>query len=356
MGILHFLDVGQGDCSIIEHRSGRTTMIDVCKARTVKTTIASLYAPPPPSAAAALGLLGSAMPQQALSPAARDLLNALLPPPPDFVDPIEYMRARNISAPFRYIQSHPEADHMDGIADLCAEFPPANFWDTDNTCGKTGGFAFGGYRREDWEFYLSIRDGRKVGGPKRLVLHAGDQGQFWNAVTTPGEVHDGLHVLAPTRELVRAANRSGDFNDSSYVILWWTPAGRVLFCGDSHDDTWDHILATYGAWVANVDIMIAPHHGRDSGRERRFLNIVRPKLTLFGWARSEHLMYDALHSRELTLITATQAGTVVVDALGTSMRIFVANEACARKRNSNTWYDPYGGWYLGSINQGRAAA
>ena len=94
MGILHFLDVGQGDCSIIEHRSGRTTMIDVCKARTVKTTIASLYAPPPPSAAAALGLLGSAMPQQALSPAARDLLNALLPPPPDFVDPIEYMRAR----------------------------------------------------------------------------------------------------------------------------------------------------------------------------------------------------------------------------------------------------------------------
>lgn len=165
MGILHFLDVAQGDCSIIEHPLGRVTMIDVCKARLVKPAAASPYAPLPNSVAAALGLLGSTTPQQALSPAARDLLNALLPPPPDYVNPIEYMRARNISALFRYIQSHPEADHMDGIADLCDEFPPANFWDTDNTCDKTGGFGFGGYRREDWDYYLSIRNGTRIVRP-----------------------------------------------------------------------------------------------------------------------------------------------------------------------------------------------
>jgi competence protein ComEC len=35
MGILHFLDVGQGDCSIIQHGSGRVSIIDVCKARKV---------------------------------------------------------------------------------------------------------------------------------------------------------------------------------------------------------------------------------------------------------------------------------------------------------------------------------
>jgi hypothetical protein len=141
--------------------------------------------------------------------------------------------------------------------------------------------------------------------------------------------------------------RSGDFNDSSYVILWWTRAGRVLFCGAPHDDTWEHIL-DYGAWVANVDIMIAPHHGRDSGRERKFLNTVRPKLTLFGRAPSEHLMYGALRSRELPLITATPGGH------GCGGRIRYIDAHLGRQRGMcpqafpGTWYDPYGGWYWGS--------
>lgn len=32
MGILHFLNVLDGDCSIIQHPSGHTTVVDVCNA------------------------------------------------------------------------------------------------------------------------------------------------------------------------------------------------------------------------------------------------------------------------------------------------------------------------------------
>jgi len=32
MPVVHFLNVSDGDCSIIQHVSGRVTMIDVCKA------------------------------------------------------------------------------------------------------------------------------------------------------------------------------------------------------------------------------------------------------------------------------------------------------------------------------------
>lgn len=42
MAVLHFLDVGPGDCSIIKHASGRITTIDVCKARSIVPTSAGL--------------------------------------------------------------------------------------------------------------------------------------------------------------------------------------------------------------------------------------------------------------------------------------------------------------------------
>ena len=52
-----------------------------------------------------------------------------------------------------------------------------------------------------------------------------------------------------------------------------------------------------------------------------------------------------------------QAGTVVVNAAGTDMQVYVAKEAFARKQSLLTWHDDkFGGWYLGPISQGRAAA
>ena len=39
---------------------------------------------------------------------------------------------------------------------------------------------------------------------------------------------------------------------------------RIVFGGDSHDASWDHILENHEADVTNVDLLIAPHHGRCS--------------------------------------------------------------------------------------------
>ena len=49
------------------------------------------------------------------------------------VNPISYMNDRGISSIFRYVQTHPDMDHMDGIEALFDEFNPTNFWDTANT-------------------------------------------------------------------------------------------------------------------------------------------------------------------------------------------------------------------------------
>lgn len=363
MGILHFLDVGHGDCSIIQHASGRNTVIDVCKARReMSNALAGLFA----NSGAVNALFGKPTPPPASifsGSAAADLLlgtNALAPAParpmgllgllaePSGENPIRYMRDRGISDVFRFILTHPDMDHMDGIKDFFEEFPPTNFWDTGNTRKMT--FAGNRFREEDWDFYKSLRDGKRSTGPKRLTLHSNASGPYYNKGAEDDESHDGLYVLAPTPALVAGANQCEDFNDCSYVILYRSKAGRILLCGDSHDNTWEHILAHHLHEIENIELMIAPHHGRDSDRDREFLTKVKPRLTLFGCAPSEHLAYDAWRNRGLAYLTGNQSGTVVVDTNGTNMQVYVANEAYARKRYSATFYSPqFRAWYIGYI-------
>ncbi|MEZ5900642.1 MAG: hypothetical protein R3D51_14255 [Hyphomicrobiaceae bacterium] len=87
-------------------------------------------------------------------------------------------------------------------------------------------------------------------------------------------------------------------------------------------------------------LLIAPHHGRDSGGDREYLRILRPKLTLFGCAPSEHLAYDAWSNRSLAKITNKQAGNVVVDMSEDRPWVYVQDREFAAANNSDSFYSP----------------
>jgi competence protein ComEC len=153
-----------------------------------------------------------------------------------------------------------------------------------------------------------------------------------------------------TPTLVASANENDDHNDCSYVILYRSNGGRILFAGDSHDATWGHILANHRADVEDVEVLIAPHHGRASGRSYEFLDIVRPKLTVFGNANSEHLAYDAWNRRNLFKITNNQADCIVIDTNASQMQVYVTNETFAKAMNIGTWYNSeLQAYYIGAI-------
>ena len=334
MGKIHFLNVKQGSCSIIEHPSNRTTVMDVCNAESVssydqvlsRTIIMSDE-----------GIKGNF--HQKDHP----------------VNPIRYMKDRQINNIFRYIQSHPDMDHMDGIEALFDEFNPANFWDTANR-KKMSDVSWHGspYRKSDWTFYRKLRDDNPTSDPKRLVLYSGSRGPYYNQegndVTGWG---DGLHILAPTKELVEAANKNGqDYNGCSYVILYVTNQGhKIIFAGDSHDETWNHILGHHEDEVTNIDLLIAPHHGRKSGRAYEFLNTLRPTLTFFGNAPSEHLAYDSWKCRNLPIVTNNQAGCMIVDTSTNPMNFYVTNKVYADRINFRTYQDSFKVWYVGPITK-----
>ena len=91
------------------------------------------------------------------------------------VNPISYLQRHHISEIFRFILTHPDMDHMDGIMAMFQTFPPTNFWDTDNR-KELAAISWEGspYNAEDWRFYKYIRDNRRTSNPKRLALLSGD--------------------------------------------------------------------------------------------------------------------------------------------------------------------------------------
>jgi beta-lactamase superfamily II metal-dependent hydrolase len=317
MAVIHFLNVKEGDCSVIQHYSGHITVVDVCNARPVSSLEAWADQTLKTAAKADMGIRGN--------------FNQKHYP----VNPVIYLKEHGIESIFRFILTHPDMDHLDGIKSFFGQFAPINFWDVDNQVKKE--FEEGSpYNEEDWEFYENLRDTSPDTNPKRLTLLSGENGKYWNIGGDGSGGGDGFTILAPTSTLVNEAHECDEYNDCSYVLLYQTDDHRIVFGGDSHDKTWDHILSNHAESVRDIDLLIAPHHGRKSGRSYAFLDVLRPKMTLFGNARSQHLAYDAWSYRNLKFITNNQAGCMVVN--GKDMSLYVTHEPFAKAVNPYAFY------------------
>jgi competence protein ComEC len=326
MDTIHFLNVLEGDCNIIQHSSSRSTVIDVSNAYNKEDS-------PEETAAKTSREREERRNRTGVPSGKTDYKQKLYPD-----NPIDYIRGLGIKKIWRFVVTHPDMDHLDGIQDLYTEYSPINTWDTNNDKFLDENKFAGGYNKEDWKFYRQLRDG-KYSGTKRLSLLAKHQADFWN--------QDNLQILCPTQGLVDEANKCKDYNESSYVLLFTPPkAGgghwKFLFAGDTHDAAWEYILANFKQEVSNVDVLFAPHHGRDSGRNYDFLKTLNPRLTLMGNASHKHLAYS---SYPQVRITNNQAGYVVLRIQEERFDVYVKNYEFAKNFRAKK------GWGLPSFNK-----
>lgn len=320
MSVIHFLNVKEGDCIWVKHNCGHNTMIDVSNAKALEEN------------------------QESKMENLRGNYNRKNYP----VNPVEYLNNYDESNIFRFILTHPDMDHMDGIKTVFKEFQVANFWDTENEKAMDDNAEWGSYNKEDWEFYQSIR--KSENNPKTLNLYAGAEGQYYNSNENGEGGGDGLSILAPTKSLVSEANETGEYNDCSYVILYKTGNKKIIFAGDSAKKTWDYILENHRNEVENVDLLIAPHHGRKTGGNDEYLDVLKPKLTLFGNAKSEYLDYSAWNNRGLEKITNNQADCIIVETTDERMSVYVTYEKFARDYNKDTYFvKKYNAWFIKNI-------
>jgi beta-lactamase superfamily II metal-dependent hydrolase len=184
MPIVHFLNVDDGDCSIIEHISGHTTVIDVCNATPATQASVAYEVKLRQLAANEKGTNGNF--SQKSYP----------------TNPVLYMLERDIKKVFRFILTHPDLDHMDGIESFFNTFTPTNFWDTANRDEKKDwNKGAHKYNESDWRFYKSLRDGKRQNAPTRLTLYSGAENQYFNTDGNGKPGGDGLYILAPTQRL-----------------------------------------------------------------------------------------------------------------------------------------------------------
>lgn len=338
MSRIHFLNVLEGDCNIIQHDTGRITVIDVSNASDENDT--------PQELAVRQSEARKAMFLRTQVPTGKKDYKQKSSPD----NPIEYLRKYHISEIWRFIITHPDMDHLDGIRDFYSSFKVPITWAPSNKCKKDfSDSSNGGYNEEDWKFYENLRDNNYADTSLHEYLH-GHINSYYK--------EDFLTILSPTRVLIDAADESGDYNDASYVLLYTPPKKdggnwKILFGGDSHNSSWEHILEHHKDIITNVDVLIAPHHGRDSGRSYDFLNTVTPTVTLFGNANSKHLAYNSYPD---TKITNNQAGYIIMNITEDKIEFLVKNQEFANdfraKRNwENTAYrSEHDAWELCQIN------
>jgi hypothetical protein len=105
--VAHFLNVGHGDCTFIELPSGRLMMIDISNSKSLpETDKEALAARKGISVREFAGAAGLRLGRRSWQEYYESLL----------VDPYDYYQDHFRGKPvFRYLQSHPDMDHMSGL-------------------------------------------------------------------------------------------------------------------------------------------------------------------------------------------------------------------------------------------------
>ena len=184
MARIHFLNVLDGDCNIIQHDSGRVSVIDVSNAYDDKDT---------DKEKAVKDIKERIIKHNNFVPDGK--INYYQKESPD--NPIQYLQKLKVDNIFRFIITHPDMDHLDGIRDLFREFSIMNTWDTENNKELDLDNFSNKYNPEDWKFYTDIRN-KKYESTKRLTYYASSENSYYK--------EDNIKILCPTPELVKQAN------------------------------------------------------------------------------------------------------------------------------------------------------
>lgn len=282
---IHFLDVGHGDCTIVDIPN-RLTVIDInnCKtlARSIEEDLRNKYQRNSvlnamySGAAQVLGgtnrtptigdHLGDMWLAQEKLRAAKDKLT----------DPIDYLKAHFAGRPiFRYIQTHPDMDHMAGLHRFLEErVPIINFWDTHHCVTKSEegikNSNKGNKDIRDWYAYLKLRGGTTQ-DLTVLRLTRGASDKFY--------AEDGIAIWAPIDHR-HSLNPKAEPNELSYVLCMAVGECRILFGGDASVGVWQEMHDFCQGKFPKIHLLKASHHGRKSGYHMQSVKAMNPDVTI----------------------------------------------------------------------------
>jgi len=259
---LHFINVGKGNCTIIDFPSKRLSIIDIDDSRAIST---------------------------------EQRRKMLLEKKASLTNPIDYIITnfpnREI---FRFILTHPDMDHMSGIKSLFTKKYIRNFWDVPNNKPDPGNWDQVPYDKNDWDFYQNLRNGEVP--DKTIVRPLRDQTAecCW--------VQDGIKILSPSKELINEAEENEEYDHLSYVLQITYEGLRTIISGDASAAALEDILGKYNKGLES-SILLAPGHGSQNHVSTDFLDAVKPRLTVVSVVEGVDYDYNTYKNYGLVLST-----------------------------------------------------
>lgn len=230
---IHFLYVGNGNTIIVEHPSGRISLVDLyCSSYAFEAPLLRdfLLRGPSYQGYSILEILEK---------------RAHEPPP---TNPIEYWRNYFGYEPaFRFILTHLDEDHYKGIEQFATEIGFINFWST--------GIGIDGLSNSSDSRFLKRLINGEVDGIVSLKLFAGANSQYYG-LSNP--TWDWIEILYPPKEI-----KTKEPNIASYILKFHYGNSSLIVSGDAPPSAFEEIFEQ-APYKLQCTIFVAPHHGRET--------------------------------------------------------------------------------------------
>jgi competence protein ComEC len=272
---VRILNVGHGDCTFVLLPSGRLMMIDINNSK-------SLPSGDIDALATHEGVSTYTFRNQRLASHGfrtwEEYYRSLLDDPSDY-----YRQNFSGRSVFRYIQTHPDMDHMSGLHRFFWQDKVGleNFWNINhNKEMEEGDFENSRYAYIDWLVYEALSHGygpdanedpvprnHKVISPKR-----GHERNYWS--------DDNITILSPSEWLEDECKKEESYNNASYVIKIEHAGRSIILPGDAESKAWKSMLNMLDPGALRCDVLKAAHHGRESGYDKDAVNAMNPGVVI----------------------------------------------------------------------------
>lgn len=238
----------------------------------------------------------------------------------------------------RFISTHPDDDHIRGLMQYDDKFGILNFYCVDNDATKE-------YETEDFKTYCILRDGEH-----HYYLHQKCQ-RKWMNVSDNERGSAGINCLWPITsdpnylQALNNAQNGESPNNISPIITYSLESGATfMWMGDLEHDFQEKVKDKI-PWHS-IDILFAPHHGRDSGKvPEDVLKILDPKIIVIGEALSKDINYYQGYNT----ITQNSAGDITFECEDSLVHVYVSSDDYTVDYLENINHPNSYGNYIGTL-------